>query len=298
MEVRAQPPSGVEALERSIAAAADLLEITHQQGSQLQLRNGFIARADRYAPLPVGVQLLRRSNRSGLQLRLALAYFWLAGSRVDARPGTPPYTVRLPVRTVAAMVGLDGDSAADRRRVRENTRALMSDGLLHVETSGSELMVTLRSDLPKDANEDVVPYYRPGITAAGRDPQRDAYFTFPASFFTDGWLITLSPAGLVALLAFRYLSQTKTNKDQGLFISEHLRDDRFGFSERTYYAGTSELENRALAKSWSQHLHSSSTDAGIMVRRVFALRRGLFESHVMSQAGGAWPDPLVAKAPR
>jgi hypothetical protein len=294
METPAQRALPATALRAAVGAASDLLAVTHQQGSQAQLRNGFVARDGSESPLPPATELLRHSNKSGIQLRLALAFFWLAGSRVGSHGSTPPFTVRLPVRALTTLMGLNADAAADRRRTRENAHALARSGLVDVDNHRDRLAVTLRRDLPAQLSDPLRAYYRPGAAPTStRDRRLDAYITMPPSFFADGWLTALSASALVVLLAFRYLQQTTPTTEQGLFISEHLRRERFGFSERTYYTGSLELERRGLAKSWSQHVRGLEAEGPIKVRRVFALHRHLFDHWAMTETAGAWPDPTM-----
>lgn len=276
-------------LQQAVAAASELLEVTHQRGSQAQLRNGFVARDVSSQPLPPATELLRHSGKGGLQLRMALVFIWLAGPRVDGHVGLPPYTVRLPVRTLARFMGLHQGLASDRRRIRENATSLAMAGFIDVVAIRDEIAITLLRDLPTELRSSDTPYFRPGIATTERDPRLDAYLTLPSSFFTDGWLTLLTPAALTVFLAFRYLNQTKLSTDQGLFISEHLRQERFGFSERTYYAGSLELATRGLVKSWSQHVRGPTAEGPRKVRRVFAIRRGLFD-------GWLTPEPTAARS--
>lgn len=264
------PTPPLQVLASASTAAHELLEVTRQQGSQAQFRNGFVARADSAQPLPAATELLRRSNKSGLQLRLALTYFWLAGSRVDARLPSAPYTITVPVRTVTRMMTLDPGSAGHRRRIRENTLALADLGLVETDIVGDELTVTLRSDFPFDHTGR--PYFRPGAGGKRWDPGIDAYFVLGSWVFEKAWVSVLSPSALVVLLAFRYLEQTRgaASIGQGLFVSETLRKERFGFSERTYYAGSTELERFGVVHSWRQHLKAPGAPAPIKVRRVFS----------------------------
>lgn len=277
MEPPAPPVEGVASAK---AAAHDLLAVTRQQGSQAQFRNGFVARANSAEPVPAATELLRRSNKSGLPLRLALTYFWLAGSRVDARPPSASYTVTVPLRTLTRMMTLDPSSAGHRRRIRENTMALADLGLVEVDIIGDELTVALRSEFVFDHTDR--PYFRPGTRTDGWDPRVDAYFTLGSRVFTDVWVSFLSPSALVVLLSFRYLVQTRgtaSSNVQGLFINETMRKERFGFSERTYYAGSTELERFGIAKSWRQHLRAPIAPGPIKVRRVFSIERGLVEGY-------------------
>jgi hypothetical protein len=164
---------------------------------------------------------------------------------------------------------------------------------VRADINGDEATVTLRTDLRTQG--DTKPYRRPGDPHDDRDPRRDAYFILQATIFSDGWVAALSANALTVLLAFRYLHQTRgpaTANVQGLFISEALRKERFGFSESTYYAGSLELERFGVVKSWRQHVQGLPAPGPVKVRRVFAFEHGFTEGFVLPDSSEGYSEPF------
>lgn len=203
------------------------------RGRLTRIRRDFIVRHND-VDAPSALATLLRGGRGGpLRLKLYLALLWMAGK--------PPHDVSYPARAWAELLDLSDPSGRGERRVREALAWLEAHHFVRSEASpGRPRKVFL---LREDGSHR--PYTVPASLKAG-EPVRpgDRYVRLPASFWTNGWAITLSGPGLAVLLALLVITQGGDKPKA--WVAPSRRRQMFDLSEDTWTRGVSELRDLEL----------------------------------------------------
>lgn len=239
----------------SLSAARDLA--TRVRNRKAQVRRSMLVRTTQFDGVTALQVLLRgREDRAvgrggDVRLKLLLSLLWVAGN--------PPYDVSYPARAWATLLDLRDPDKAGARRVSQAFQWLEAWLFVTVENqAGRPLRVTL---LREDGSGSA--YVPPGavnnrLTQAlqtASDPDQDAlrarreeerYLQLPATLWTQGWIQTLSSAGLSMLLVL--LSESLGGAQKELWLTPDLAARRYGLSPATRSTGLRELVNLRVAR--------------------------------------------------
>jgi hypothetical protein len=154
----------------------------------------------------------------------------------------PPYDTSFPARAWAELLDLPTPAFAGARRVADAVRWLEHEGFLDARRSpGRPPEVLLKKE-----NGSGEPYVMPA--KARKDPSTgrlgwdDWYFKLPASLWTNGWMASLSGAGIALLLV---LSERGADGKQA-WVSPSRARVNYQVSEDTWTKGTKELHSAGL----------------------------------------------------
>lgn len=212
-----------------------------------KIRYSFVRRReddDRATPL---ARMLRGGQGGEVRLKLFLSLLWLAGGG-DKRHETRPY----PARSWAALFDLPDPEMRGLRRILDASRWLEREGFVITEREpGKSKMFRLR--LEDGSGES---YFDPaehahkkkeGGTGVGRE---DLYISLPASFWTEGWIMTLSARAIAMLLI---LAAETGGSSKSKTVAPALARARYAISEDTWGKGVAELREHGIIdvrKEW------------------------------------------------
>lgn len=221
----------VESRTAALAAAQTLAQ--RVMGRDLQLRRSFIMRTNPDAKPPPLARLMRGGRGGEVRLKLYLSLLWVGS--------WPPHDVNFPARAWAELLGLALPETNGARRVRDAIEWLAVNRFIAVTLRpGQPSAVTL---LREDGQGS--PYSVPGAAARdakgegrGVDPHR--YVKLPHTFWTNGWITSLSTPGIAALLML--LAEQSRPTPVEVWLAPTTARNRYAFADDTRYKGLAELE--------------------------------------------------------
>lgn len=225
----------------ALAAAADLAG--RNRSRTAQVRASFILRPNPTSPSSLG-RLLRGGRGGQVRLKFYLSLMWLAAA--------PPHDATYPSRAWATLLDLKDPAGLGARRVNDAIKWLEQNQFLTISVRpGLPSVVTL---LEEDGS--ARPYTVPGehmkrLKAADRlrvgDPEfdRHRYVQLAPTFWTNGWLATLSPAAIAMYLILQE-QKGALDDDADLWLSPRLATERYGLSSDTRTQGFDELRRSGL----------------------------------------------------
>ncbi|WP_134738562.1 hypothetical protein [Nocardioides sp. 503] len=180
-------------------------------------------------------EMLRGGRGGQVRLKTYLSMIWLAAN--------PPHDVQYPARAWATLLDLPDPEGRGARRVNEAIGWLESHAFVGVEMQpGHPNRVTLLNELG-DGRRYRVPgdaYNRAQSREA--DPEvlaRHRYVRIPPTFWTNGWMATLSAAAL-AMYMVLLVEDSGSTKDE-LWFSPNEAQKRYAISDDTRSKGLNEL---------------------------------------------------------
>jgi len=222
----------------ALAAATALAR--RNRGRSAQLRRLFVERFDIAEPTPLAMML--RGGRGGhVRLKTYLSMLWLAAA--------PPHDVAYPARAWASLLDLPDPSGRGARRVNDAIAWLEDNAFIEVATQpGYPNRVTLLHESGSGSR-----YRVPGEAynkgkASGADASElmhHRYLQMPATYWTSGWMCTLSgPA--TAMFLVLLAEQSGRPDDQELWFSPDAATLRYSLSADTRSSGLQELRRAGL----------------------------------------------------
>jgi hypothetical protein len=233
--------------------------------------------------VPPLARILRGGRGGEVRLKLELSFLWFAVN--------PPHDLSYPARVWASLLGLDDPEGRGTRRVRQATTALQEASLIQVRAHpGGPSRITLL-----DEGGFGLPYSLPGETynktrGTGQE-WRHRYIQLPDTLWTNGWIATLSGAGMAMLLVlFAELGQ-RDHTTTDLWFSPSQAQKIYGLSEDTRSKGLRELRG---AEVISARKRSASRDALDFrrLRNTYRLNLEAFDSQALVPVGVEPPRPM------
>lgn len=203
------------------------------------VRRRFIERSAADAPPPPLARMLRGGRGGMVRLKLELSMLWLAARA--------PHELIYPARAWAVLLDLPDPEGRGARRIQDALRWLEENRFVDIMLRlGQPSTVQLRSE-----NGDDKPYELPGQAYNRLRNDRSAseahrYIQLPNSFWTNGWLATLSgPAVAMLLVLYAELGQDPPATTD-LWFSPRQADLQYALSEDTRSKGLRELRATGL----------------------------------------------------
>jgi hypothetical protein len=174
---------------------------------------------------------------------------------------------------VADLLALPGDYAQARRRITRALERLEERGFIDVRSlrRGRRRLVLFCEDRALAWTDVELPreLYRLPQPVSPLPPS-DQFIVLGSGLWTNGWTGVLAGDATVALLSLRYLQATRqVGGDTRLFLTETLRDRRFGFSEDTWYSGRAALASLGLASLSGDRVRGAGSQ--LIARKVVRL---------------------------
>lgn len=251
-EPKAPPQAAVREPPEGSLAVAQLIKERLGKRVSAPVRVSFIGANDSQRPAgeaPPLTRILRGGRGGEVRLKLELSFLWFAASA--------PYDLAYPARVWASLLGLDDPEGRGTRRVRQAISALQRESLIEVRTHpGAPSRITLL-----DEGGFGFPYSLPGESysksrGSGQE-WRHRYIQIPDTFWTNGWISTLSGAAVAMLLVlFAELGQRDYETTE-VWFSPSQAQRIYGLSEDTRSKGLRELRS---AKLITAQKRSSSRD--------------------------------------
>lgn len=245
------PPQAREPKDESLEVAK-LIKGRLGKRVNAPVRVAFIGANDSQRTLgepPPLARILRGGRGGEVRLKLELSFLWFAASA--------PFDLAYPARVWASLLGLEDPEGRGTRRVRQAISALQRESLIEVHTHpGAPSRITLL-----DEGGAGVPYSLPGEAynkARGSGQEwRHRYIQVPDTFWTNGWIATLSGAAVAMLLVlFAELGQ-RDPANAEMWFSPSQAQRIYGLSEDTRSKGLRELRTANLVTAQKR---SSSRD--------------------------------------
>jgi hypothetical protein len=247
------------------------------KGRSAQVRAAFLTRPDADAAVPMATRLHQARSKGGLDLRLELTLLWAAGgSGVDPHTGLL-HSVRFDAASYAALFGLPDPDGAGKRRIRATLRRLASHNVIEIRPRPGLVPVTVL----RDETGSGAAYTRPG-------EEGQPYVALPAGFWTNGWVNTLHPSAILALLVLSHLEGVAARKGAPLFLAPSSRERRYGFSADTWYAGVADLDRHGFVSRHRQPVRPRFDPDNRSFRDAFFLNSGRLRDRPDQPA-----DPIV-----
>jgi hypothetical protein len=266
-----EPPTD-DRLEHARDAARTLA--ARVRGREMQVRRIFIARVHPDEPDPPLATMLRGGRGGRVRLLLYLSLLWVGAS--------PPHDVTFPARAWAELLGLDDPPGNGARRIRDALEWLQDNGFVRaVLHPGQPTQVQLRKENGQDER-----YSVPGAATAkakkvGKAPSgNDLYVRLPPTFWTEGWIATLSGPAVAMLLIL--LSERGARTGTVIWFTPETAKKRFALSDDTRFRGLQELENHELIKIKQQPVGRNSFE--------FQRRRNTYELQLQNLGENAIDD--------
>ncbi len=240
-KLRAEPkvPPPKEPSERALRLANTLSE--RLKGRAAKIRFDFVRNPEGVPGPPPLAQLLRGGRGGNVRLKLLLSLLWVAGGGSDDRHKTNAY----PARAWAGLLDLPDPETNGQRRIRDAVQWLEAKEFVRTDKQpGKPMALQL---LLEDGSGKA--YFDPAEHAhtkkAGKQAMTasDLYISLPNSFWTDGWLVTLSGRALAMLLVLAEVTFSEREWD---WVSPARARQRYGLSEDTWSRGIAELKERGI----------------------------------------------------
>jgi len=199
--------------------------ISHEAGAQPPLAN-----------------LLRGGRGGDVRLKLLLSLLWVAGGGSDERHSTNAY----PARAWAGLLDLPDADRNGQRRIRDAIGWLEDEGLIRtMRTPGRPMALQLmREDASGQTYSDPAAAAKRKKATGAAITSSDLYIGLPPTFWTDGWLVTLSGRAVALLLVIAHV--TFSERDEWPWVSPARARKLYGISEDTWGKGIAELRARGI----------------------------------------------------
>jgi len=191
-----------------------------------------------------------------VRLKLFLSLLWVAGGGTDDRHKTQAY----PARAWAALLDLEDPEGNGQRRIRDAIKWLDDQQLVRIErTPGQPMVLQLRREDGSGKG-----YTDPADAARRKRGNKekitghDLFVQLPATFWTDGWLASLSGRAIAMLLALSEVTFSATREFP--WVSPARARARFGLSEDTWSKGITELKSRKIIEIRKQPVGEDDFD--------------------------------------
>jgi hypothetical protein len=257
--------------ERALRNAATLRK--RLQGRSAKVRLDFV-RTDTEGVVPLLAYLLRGGRGGEVRLKLFLSLLWVAGGGTDDRHKTHAY----PARSWAGLLDLDDPEGNGQRRIRDALKWLDDQQLVKIEREpGHPMVLQLRREDGSGKN-----YTDPGGNARQKKSKKedvsqdDLFLQLPSSFWTDGWLASLSGRAIAMLLVLGEATFWATQEFP--WVSPSLARSRYGLSEDTWSKGMRELREHEIIQIRKKPVGEDDFDI-IRTRNTFRLpmEKGLIQ---------------------
>lgn len=230
-----------EPSNRALRAANSLSERLKHRAVKVRL--DFIRNEKPGAPPPLA--LLLRGGRGGeVRLKLLLSLLWVAGGGTDDRHRTNAY----PARAWAALLDLSDPEGNGQRRIRDAIRWLEDQQLVAtIREPGRPMALQLRCEDGSGKN-----YTDPAGAARRKKTSKegitghDLFIQLPETFWTEGWVVSLSGRAIAMLLVLAELTFSPTREFE--WVSPERARWRYGISEDTWSKGIAELKARKIVE--------------------------------------------------
>ncbi|WP_322937853.1 hypothetical protein [Nocardioides bizhenqiangii] len=174
-------------------------------------------------------------------MKTYLSMLWLAAA--------PPHDVAYPARAWATLLDLPDPSGKGARRVNDAISWLEENNFVTVAAqAGLPNRVTLLNELGTGKRYRVPGEVFNKARTKGADLASlagDRYVQVPPTFWTSGWMATLSAAGTAMFLVL-LAEQVGKRDDQELWFSPEVANLRYSLSHDTRSAGLQELRRAGL----------------------------------------------------
>ena len=251
--------------ERSLRAAKTLSERLKHRAAKVRL--DFIRNEVPGPPPPLSI-LLRGGRGGEVRLKLLLSLLWAAGGGTDDRHKTNPY----PARSWAALLDLPDPEGNGQRRIRDAIGWLEDQQLLKTERNPGHPMTLqlLCEDGSGKAYTDPAGAARKKKTNKEDLVGSDLYVGLPESFWTEGWIVSLSGRAIAMLLVIAEVTFSPTREFE--WVSPQRARWRYGISEDTWSKGIAELRARKIIEIRKKPVSEDDFDFR-RVRNTYKLRR-------------------------
>jgi hypothetical protein len=253
-----------EPSERSLRAASMLSERLKHRAAKVRL--DFIRCSTPGPPPPLAV-LLRGGSGGEVRLKLFLSLLWVAGGGIDERHKTNAY----PARAWAALLDLPDPEGKGQRRIRDAIGWLEEQQLINIDREpGRPMALQLRRD-----DGSGKPYTDPaGAHKKGTSKQpmnqHDYFVLLPETFWTEGWIVSLSARAIAMLLVIAEMTFSPTREFE--WVSPSRARQIYGISEDTWSKGIAELRARKIIVIRKQPVGEDDFDFR-RVRNTYKLQR-------------------------
>lgn len=193
--------------------------------------------------VPPLLRILHTRRGAEARLKLYLSLLWVAAA--------PPFDVHAPARAWAEVIGLPDPTGRGARTVSSAIGWLERNNLVMVErTAGHSSRLYLLHE-----SGDGLQYSKPGesLVRAKKDDvgrERHFYMQLPSTFWTSGWLATLTPSAVAMYLLIR--SESQGGKRREVWLSPSVLRENYGFSDGVRSAGVKELQRHGLITARSE----------------------------------------------
>lgn len=230
-----------EPTEESLAIAR-LIKNKMGKRTQAPIRVSFVGSYDsvrKPGEVPPMAKILRGGRGGEVRLKLELSFLWFAVN--------PPHDLTYPARAWATLIGLEDPEGRGTRRVRQATSALAAADLIKVVANPGQPNKIFLLDEGAEAQPYVLPGEAYNKSRGSGQEWRHRYIQIPDTFWTNGWIATLSGAAVAMLLVlFAELGQKDAAKTD-LWFSPSAAKKIYGLSEDTRSKGLRELRRAGLA---------------------------------------------------
>jgi hypothetical protein len=262
--VRATTGTGTSdhALTRARVSADALVQGAPHKQRRAWLDQALVTRRDGEPPPPFTV-LTRSATRDAVALKIELTLCWLLG----VHGKIPGDRLLLDADALCGVIGLDPGAAA-YRRIDRALRTLRAEGLVALTPAprGRRVVAPLWGSWRRS----------PGVDAGEASANR-RHLVLLREFWTNGWCAALPGNAIVVLLALLYMRAAVDPEGDGigLFVTDSVRERRFGFSSDFYYAGRKALVDAGLVSLRWEPIDSEAH--GDRRRAVATLRLGALD---------------------
>jgi hypothetical protein len=253
---RAEPttPPPKEPSEEALRLAETLSNNLQQRSAKV--RFDFVRNPHGVPGPPPLAQLLRGGRGGDVRLKLLLSLLWVAGGGTDDRHKTKAY----PARAWAGLLDLPEPDTNGQRRIRDAIQWLEDRDFIRSERQpGRPMAIQL---LLEDGSGKT--YFDPAEHAHRKKKSKggveasDLFITLPHTFWTDGWIVTLSGRATAMLLVLASVTLSDTNDFK--WIAPSRARQRYGLSEDTWSRGAAELKARGLIEVRKQAVGEDAFD--------------------------------------
>lgn len=228
---------GVQLAARSQRSATLTHNASRRVGDrQLPIRISFVQATDDDPQAPPLARILRGGRGGVVRLKLYLAMLWIAGNA--------PHDTTFPARAWAELLDLPNPEGKGDRRVRDAIAWLANEEFIRVQRQRGRPATLYLQREDGSGEQYSVPGSEPKDKKTGKFPDEHVYVHLPATFWTSGWAVALSSAGIAILLVMLVLVRGRS--EEPFWISPGEARRRFHLSEDTWTKGIRELRELGL----------------------------------------------------
>ena len=236
-----------------------------------QIRLTFIARTQPEDPTPPLASMLRGGRGGHVRLKLYLSFLWMQ---------TRDYGVPLayPAQLWAQLLDLPQPETAGARRIHQAQAWLERRKFITVEAQpGHPNRVTVLDETGNGRS-----YVTPGaaVNALRQKPEasRHRYVQVPSSLWTNGYMASLSGAGVALFLVLLAQRDVRTPFEdlRPIWVSPSVLKARYGLSDDTRTKGIRDLRDHGLVTVSRQVVNPEDFDLE-RVRNVYTIHAAALE---------------------